>query len=259
LLPENTARHNELSVPVDNMNNPKSSDNSMLVLELDPAAAPMRRDAVATSTTRPSQAAERHGLPIRAAVQLFPQSLAPQLGAKDPPKGGNSTHDDAGARRQQVRLHLYRLTVHPLRQRTIFAKVVGTTPTKPTLLRRALAEAAEDPPRKAAPWILADKRIVDDNSIQIHLGRTAKRRIPKLTTTGHFVREDTDVAPYTNVLVDFPLELCAVAPNAELAPSPDRLASAIAQILSATSVAETYGVSFKASPLKGGCPESCRN
>lgn len=224
---------------------------SIPTLEADPARAPLvspgalsqRPLAVAPPSRSPELLED-----IRRLLSL-PRSTSapvPSEGAKDPPSGDLGAPPDGSPRRSQVVLFLYRLTVHPSRQQSLFA---GKLPPKPALLLQAVEAVSGKPPNANDRWALRNAQRIDDVSFHFKFGREGRRRIPAVRA-GQFVDQDTDWAPHTDVLIDTALELCAISPNYDLAPTPDRLAGFLAQLLSHSTVAKHYTVDFKAAPIK---------
>jgi hypothetical protein len=82
-------------------------------------------------------------------------------------------------------------------------------------------------------WKIVDIENFSDENISLRIGRESTKKQEKFID-GHFQKIDDDVAYSTIVLFDIPLELCAIAHNAELTPDTSTTANKLIRILNST-------------------------
>ncbi|MBW1731829.1 MAG: hypothetical protein JRJ75_13230 [Deltaproteobacteria bacterium] len=98
--------------------------------------------------------------------------------------------------------------------------------------------------RKGRVWQIGNVTKFDEHGIYFRVGRTSKSTL-EVYRDGNFVDQQFDAAPYTHVLVDIQLELCAIARKSRLSPKPKGIAMQLARVLNQSSKAKEFGVRFE--------------
>lgn len=123
-------------------------------------------------------------------------------------------------------------------------------PKKPSEI---LLEAIESLPsaelRRGMIWHLGNIYKIDENGLYFRVGRTikAKREIYK---DGNFMDQEFEEAPYTHVVLDIPIEVCAIAKKPKLSPSPRGIANQLIRLLAGSKTAKYYEAQFEIDWLK---------
>lgn len=86
-------------------------------------------------------------------------------------------------------------------------------------------------------WRIGNLRRIDDNAVYFAFGRLSTTKLERFDELeGRFTAEEFETAPYTHVLMDFSLQVCAVGAKAGLAPNPETLGRNLARLLTAEAV-----------------------
>ncbi len=138
-----------------------------------------------------------------------------------------------------LEFQLFRIKVYPSGQMTF------NGPKKPSEI---LLEAIESLPsaeiRRGMIWHIGNICKIDENGLYFRVGRTikAKREIYK---DGNFMDQEFEEAPYTHVVLDIPIEVCAIAKKPKLSPYPRGIANQLIRLLAGSETAKYYGVQFE--------------
>ncbi|MBW2126368.1 MAG: hypothetical protein JRH08_11865 [Deltaproteobacteria bacterium] len=136
--------------------------------------------------------------------------------------------------------HLFRIKVLPREQMTLFER--KGTPSQ--VLRETILSFPSFEFRKGRVWQIGNVTKFDEHGIYFRVGRTSKSTL-EVYRDGNFVDQQFDAAPYTHVLVDIQLELCAIARKSRLSPKPKGIAMQLARVLNQSSKAKEFGVRFE--------------
>lgn len=120
--------------------------------------------------------------------------------------------------------------------------------TKPELLN-AVVQSQPTAFRAKRAWSIANVEELEAGALHFRLGREGRRSLPVKSESGDFVEEDVRIAPFVDVVLDTPLEICAIADRREVG-SPQGIGRILSDVLNASSVAREQNVTVAASPIK---------
>jgi hypothetical protein len=125
-----------------------------------------------------------------------------------------------------LNFHLFRIKVYPRQQMDLFEK--ERSPSE--IFRQTILSFPSVELRKGKVWQIGNVTPIDNVGIYFRVGRTSKSKI-ELCPKGNFIDEKFDSAPYTHVLLDVELEVCAIAKKSRLSPKPTGIASQLGRLL----------------------------
>ena len=102
--------------------------------------------------------------------------------------------------------------------------------------------------RKGKTWHLGNVEQIDQSGLYFRVGRISNLTV-QIWESGNFVDAEFESAPYTHAVLDFDLEVCAIAKKPKLAPTTRGIASQFAKLLNELPVAEELGARFETSAL----------
>lgn len=145
---------------------------------------------------------------------------------------------------------LFRIKVFRPSQKDAFARDRSAS----EILRQAILEKPTDM-SLGARWHIGNVEEVVPDGLYFALGRAGRSRVPVLDeATGNFLETEQENAPYTQVVVDVPLEVAAIGHRSSLAPDVTGVARRLERLLAQTDVARNERVAFQVSPIS--LPES---
>ncbi len=143
-----------------------------------------------------------------------------------------------------LEFQLFRIKVYPSEQ------MVFNGPKKPSEI---LLETIESLPsaeiRNGMIWHLGNICEIDENGLYFRVGRTTKAK-REIYQEGNFTDEEFEEAPYTHIILDIPIEVCAIAKKAKLSPSPKGIANQLIKLFAGSEPARHYGAKFEIDWLK---------
>ncbi len=139
-----------------------------------------------------------------------------------------------------TKFHLFRIRILPLKQMALFER--KGSPSQ--ILRETILSFPSFEFRKGKVWQIGNVTAVDEHGIYFRVGRTSKSTL-EIYRDGNFVDQQFDAAPYTHVLLDMQLELCAIARKTKLSPKPKGIAAQLSRVLSQSTKAKEYGARFE--------------
>lgn len=107
---------------------------------------------------------------------------------------------------------LFRVGVHPSKQRRLF----GEERTPAQMLTDRIHSLPSAELRKGHIWHIGNVHAIDDAGMYFRVGRTLRATV-EVYQDGNFVDEEFEAAPYTHVVLDIRLEVCAIARKTKLA------------------------------------------
>ncbi len=138
-------------------------------------------------------------------------------------------------------LQLFRLKVFP--------SMHNQHLTKSELLRQRIEATPTAELRSGYQWHIGNIEEVDECSVYFRVGRTTKTTLERFKD-GRFVDTEVEAAPSTGVLLDFELELCAIAAKSKLAPTVMGIAEKLNRLLNEGDPAPEYPIEFEIGDLK---------
>jgi hypothetical protein len=144
-----------------------------------------------------------------------------------------------------LHLELFRVKVYAQQQASLFE---GEINPQLTLLNTLRAKPDAEL-RSGYRWHVGNVSELDMYGLYFALGRTTKSTIALFDeVSGDFVEQEFETAPYTHVLCDTSLEVCAIARKARLAPTTVGIARQFEKLLNST-VTESTGYRFEVSVI----------
>src|SRR5437762_3285093 len=125
-----------------------------------------------------------------------------------------------------LELHVFRIKVYPSNQTDMFLQ--GKAP--PDILLDVVKSLPTAAFREHVEWHIGNVRKIDDDALYFRIGRMA-RSVFEVFEEGKFKDQEFETAPYTHVLLDHKLELCAIAAKNRLAPSPAGISRKLGRLL----------------------------
>lgn len=99
------------------------------------------------------------------------------------------------------------------------------------LLLNVLANRPAVEVRRGHTWHVGNLEQIDGTGFYFALGRTTRSTVSHFDeSTGNFVEEPFENAPYTHVVMDFRLQVCAIAAQARLSPTIPGIARQLARL-----------------------------
>jgi len=93
--------------------------------------------------------------------------------------------------------------------------------------------------RRGVTWHIGNVETLNNSGIYFRIGRTSKTQVAFFNVKERtFVDEEMESAPFTHVVVDCNLELCAIAKRTTVAASVTEVANRLARLLSETAIAK---------------------
>ncbi len=98
-------------------------------------------------------------------------------------------------------------------------------------------------------WHVGNVSKIDETGLYFRVGKITKAK-RGIYQNGNFVDEEFEEAPYTHVVVDIPIEVCAIAKNPKLSQTQRGIANRLARLLSNSDTGRHYEAEFEIDLLK---------
>ncbi len=144
-----------------------------------------------------------------------------------------------------LKFQLFRIKVYPSGQGLLFDK----TKKPHQIILEAIQSLPETGPEKRIGWHLGNISKIDENGLYFRIGRTTKAR-REVYEDGNFLDKEAEEAPYTHVVLDIPMEVCAIAKKTKLSLSTKGIANQLIRLFASSETAKYYGVEFEIDWLK---------
>ncbi len=139
---------------------------------------------------------------------------------------------------------LFRIKVYPSEQ-MFFAG-----PKKPSeILLETIKSLPSVELRRGMISHLGNVGEIDGGGLYFRVGRTTKAK-REIYQEGNFTDAEFEEAPYTHVVLDIPMEVCAIAKKTKLSPSPKGIANQLIGLFAGSEVAQYYNAKFEIDWLK---------
>jgi hypothetical protein len=140
---------------------------------------------------------------------------------------------------------LFRLKVY-----RIPGSLFSTDESPPSLIRSAILSRPERRSRRGVVWHIGNVEAIDDSALYFAFGRTTVANLPQFNAADRsFVEQEFESAPFTHVIVDSELGLCAIARKSQLAPNTIAMARQLANVLNDAPTAYDKNVRFAIEPI----------
>ena len=139
-----------------------------------------------------------------------------------------------------LEFQLFRIKVYPPKQRDFLRKDTSRS----EILKDTIISLPSGELRKEVIWHIGNVKGVDDNGLYFRIGKTLPSKI-ELYKDGNFIEQKFETAPYTHVILDVVLEVCAIAKKTKLSPKPSGIASQFIRLLNKSEEAKKFNATFE--------------
>lgn len=139
---------------------------------------------------------------------------------------------------------LFRIQVFPNQQANFYT--MGMTPTG--ILRELIGSFPSAALRGGSVWHIANVTSLDHAGYYFRIGRISRTHM-EVYENGNFIDREFEAAPYTHVLLDVNLELCAIAKKPRLAPHAFSVAKQFERLLEQSEAGRNFQASFSISEI----------
>lgn len=123
-------------------------------------------------------------------------------------------------------------------------KLFAQQKDRPEILREIILSLPSAQLRKGVTWHIGNITALDENGLYFRIGR-ASRSMLETYQEGNFLDEEFETAPYTHVVLDIGLEVCAIAQKTKLSPKPIGIAHQLVKLLARSAQEQLYNVEFE--------------
>lgn len=143
-----------------------------------------------------------------------------------------------------LEFQVFRIQVYPTAQGMLFEK--SRTPSE--ILKETIISLPSAELRKGMIWHIGNISDIDDIGLYFRVGRTTRSKLA-VYQDGNFADEEFETAPYTHVILDVQLEVCAIARNNKLSPKATGIANQFIRLLNESEHARHIEAEFEISAI----------
>lgn len=143
-----------------------------------------------------------------------------------------------------VNFQLFRLKIYKPRQINFYEM----SKSHSEILKDVIFSLPSAEIRKGIIWNIGNVTTIDEAGIYFRVGRASKLR-SGVYQNGNFHDQDFEMAPYTHVVLDIKLEICAIAKQNKLASKTAGIANQLARLLTKSNRAVLFRVEFEISEI----------
>jgi len=143
-----------------------------------------------------------------------------------------------------LEFQLFRLRVYPPKQKALFPQ--PETPSE--IIRETIRSHPSAELKEGMKWHVGNISELDDYAFYFRIGRTTTGKI-EVYKDGDFVDEEFETAPYTHVLLDVSLELCAIAKKSRLARTTVGIAKRLVRLFNESSFGKALQARFEVAEI----------
>jgi len=143
-----------------------------------------------------------------------------------------------------LEFQLFRIKIYPSDQMLLTGEKKPSEILMETIDSQPSAEL-----RKGVIWHLGNFWKIDRNGVYFRVGKSTKAK-RAIFQNGNFLDEEFEEAPYTHVVLDIPIEICAIAKQTHLSPNPKGIANQLARLFTNSEIGKYYGAEFEFDWLK---------
>lgn len=146
-----------------------------------------------------------------------------------------------------LEFQLFRIKVFPSKQRELFEK----DRTRPEMVRETIQSLPSGEFRTGLIWHIGNVTPIDEAGLYFRLGRTSTSTLEIFDEEeGGFIDQKFETAPYTHGIVDFELEVCALAKKTRLSPTTAGVARQFVRLLNQSKKATEFQALFEIDDVK---------
>lgn len=139
---------------------------------------------------------------------------------------------------------LFRIKVYLPRQRRLLSNCFKPSEClKEVILLKPSAEL-----RKDFIWHIGNVSLIEGSGLYFRIGRTTKYKM-EVFENGNFIDQEFEGAPYTHVILDYELEVAAIAKKTKLSGTTTGIANQLAKLLNSTEFSALNGIKFDISEI----------
>lgn len=144
-----------------------------------------------------------------------------------------------------IDFQLFRVKAFPSAQGQLFEK--NKAPQE--ILKEIILSNPSVELRKSLVWHIGNVTTIDNWGLYFRIGRTSKSTVA-LYENGSFIDQQFEIAPYTHVIMDVEIEVCAIAKQYKLATTADGIANQFIRLLHDSDQNRKIDASFMINDLK---------
>ncbi|OGT93667.1 MAG: hypothetical protein A2298_04430 [Gammaproteobacteria bacterium RIFOXYB2_FULL_38_6] len=139
---------------------------------------------------------------------------------------------------------LFRIKVYSAGQKNLFEK----DKSRSEVLDEVINSLPSAELRTNIIWHIGNIAKIDATGLYFRIGRTSPSTL-ELFKDGNFMEQNFETAPYTHVLLDTKLEVCAIANRTKVSPTVSGIANQFIQLLNKSGKASHFVVKFEADKI----------
>lgn len=144
-----------------------------------------------------------------------------------------------------IEFQMYRFKVFPSAQMQLFEK-----PLSPQeILKQTVAATPEVTLRKNVVWHIGNIEKMGEHGLYFAFGKTTDSTL-SIYEDGKFRELEYSSAPYTHVILDTALEVCAIAKKPKLSPTTGGIANRLVELLNRSDKAKSFEAVFEINQLQ---------
>ena len=138
-----------------------------------------------------------------------------------------------------LEFQLFRIKVYPSAQGVLFEQ----PKTPPEILKDVIFSLPSAELRKDMIWHIGNVSTLEEGGLYFRIGRTTKSTL-EIYKDGNFDEQEFETAPYTHVILDIWLEVCAIAKKPKLSPKATGIANQFVRLLNESKRTHQIEASF---------------
>ena len=139
-----------------------------------------------------------------------------------------------------LEFQMFRIKVYPSMQGFLFEH--PKTPSE--ILKDVILSLPSAELRKGMIWHIGNVSILEEGGLYFRIGRTTKSTL-EIYENGNFEEQEFETAPYTHVVLDIRLEMCAIAKKPKLSPKTTGIANQFVRLLNESTRTRQIKASFE--------------
>jgi len=138
-----------------------------------------------------------------------------------------------------LEFQLFRMKVYPSKQLSL----IEPPKTPPEILKDVILSLPSAELRKDMIWHIGNVSTLEEGGLYFRIGRTTKSTL-EIYKDGNFDEQEFETAPYTHVILDIWLEVCAIARKPKLSPKTTGIANQFVRLLNESKRTRQIEASF---------------